>query len=63
VDGGALIMKFAFWKFGFSKEKEQPTQRKSALYHPTPHKVRFRKRGSFAVRTLRELAGKNWRGK
>jgi len=57
-------MKFAFWTLGFAHEKDQPTQRNSEQYRPrftSRAKYRSRKRGSFAVRTLRELAGKNWR--
>lgn len=57
-------MKFKFWMPGFSKERHQPTQRKSVLYQPLKpirSQGRARKRGSFAVRTLRELAGKNWK--
>jgi hypothetical protein len=60
-------MKFQFCKFGFWHEKDQPTQRNSVCYQTPvwtgikrPHKMR-RVRGAFAVRTLRGLAGKNWK--
>ena len=62
-------VRFKFWQLGFAHEKDQPTQRHSETYHlfnrapfNAPRFRMKRKRGTFAVRTLRELAGRNWRG-